>query len=443
MKVLLYGLNYSPEVIGIGKYTGEMAQQLAAMGFDVRVVTAPPYYPSWKVPEGYSASRYVTEQDGQVKVWRCPLWVPKRVSGLTRIVHHFSFALASLPVMLRQLFWRPDVVWVVAPSFMGTPAALVVARLARAKAWLHIQDFELDAAFSLGILKNQTLKNWALRLERWVMRRFDRVSTISLNMRQMLLQKGVKEQATEMLPNWVDIAHIGLDKSHPSVLQLRQQFNIDPAAVVCLYSGNMGAKQGLEILAEVAALCAQSVEPVAASLVFVFCGNGAGRAQLEQACQGQSQVRFLDLQPLETLPSLLAMADIHLLPQRADAADLVMPSKLTGMLASGRPVVATAHQGTELARVVNAELAAEPGQPFGCVVPPEQGSAMANAVLTLAADPGMCQSMGLAARAFAEAHLDKGAVLARFAAHLNQLVHGAETSKHVLTAADAVRDAQG
>ncbi|MDD0838238.1 glycosyltransferase WbuB [Curvibacter sp. HBC61] len=442
MKVLLYGLNYSPEVIGIGKYTGEMAQQLAGLGFEVRVVTAPPYYPKWEVPQGHSASRYVTEQHGLVKVWRCPLWVPKRVSGLTRIVHHVSFALFSLPVMLRQAFWRPDVVWVVAPSFMGTPAALLVARTSRAKAWLHIQDFELDAAFSLGILKNQALKNWALRLERWVMRRFDKVSTISLNMRQMLLNKGVSEQATEMLPNWVDIAHIGLPKDHPSVIALRKQFNIDESAVVCLYSGNMGAKQGLEILAEVSIICSKSEEPVASRLIFVFCGNGAGREQLEQACQGLAHVRFLDLQPLETLPSLLAIADIHLLPQRADAADLVMPSKLTGMLASGRPVVATAHADTELARVVNAELGAVTGQSLGLVVPPEQGPAMARAILDLACDPLSRQEMGKAARAFAEANLDKGSVLARFGAQLNLLVHGTDASKHVAINTHAVRDGQ-
>lgn len=443
MKVLLYGLNYSPEVIGIGKYTGEMAQQLAALGFEVRVVTAPPYYPNWQVPEGYYAGRYVTEQHGAVKVWRCPLWVPKRVSGATRIVHHLSFALSSLPVMLRQLFWRPDVVWVVAPSFMGAPAALTVARLSRAKAWLHIQDFELDAAFSLGILKNQALKSWALRLESWVLRRFDVVSTISLNMRQMLLQKGVAAKATDMLPNWVDISHIGLAKDHPSVLALRKQFNISESAVVCLYSGNMGAKQGLEILAEVARLCAQSTAEVAESLVFVFCGNGAGREQLEQACQGLSQVRFLDLQPLETLPSLLALADIHLLPQRADAADLVMPSKLTGMLASGRPVVATAHAGTELARVVSGDLDGDSGQALGLVVPPEMAPSMAAAVMQLAQSQSLRQSMGAAARAFAEAHLDQGAVLSKFAAQLNQLVHGADSTKHALPPATAVvRDSQ-
>lgn len=448
MKILLYGLNYSPEVIGIGKYTGELARYLAAQGHDVRVVTAPPYYPNWQVPQGYFAHRYTTEQVDGVAVWRCPLWVPGKVTGVTRIVHHLSFAVSSLPVMVRHLFWRPDAVWVVAPSLMCTPTAWLMARLSRAKAWLHVQDFELDAAFSLGILKNRLLKTTALWLESFVLRRFDVVSTISQNMRKLLRSKGVAAEATEMLPNWVDISHIGLPRDHARVADLRQALGIEASALVCLYSGNMGAKQGLEILADVARLCSQSVNPVAQQLVFLFCGNGAGRDTMAQACQGLSQVRFLDLQPLEVLPSLLALADIHLLPQRADAADLVMPSKLTGMLASGRPVVATAHAGTELAAVVSGELSAisadAPAAPLGCVVPPEDAAAMAQALLQLAADPAGRKAMGTAARHFAETHLDQAAVLARFAAQLKAVVQGRGRALPPIGANEhALRDERG
>ena len=184
-----------PELTGIGKYTGEMAEWLAARGHEVRVVTAPPYYPAWKVTEGYTGWRYQREgdkatltglprryaprNDGAVEmvVYRCPLWVPGRPSGLKRILHLASFALSSLPVMLRQTFWRPDVVWVVEPPLFCSPAALLTARLCGAKSWLHVQDFEVDAAFDLGILKAGLLRRWVLAVERWLMRRFDHVLT--------------------------------------------------------------------------------------------------------------------------------------------------------------------------------------------------------------------------------------------------------------------------
>ncbi len=92
MKILLYGINFAPELTGIGKYTGEMAAWLAARGHQVRVVTAPPYYPHWKVGEGYSGTHWQRQTWAGVQVWRCPLWVPSQPSGLKRLLH-----LATLP----------------------------------------------------------------------------------------------------------------------------------------------------------------------------------------------------------------------------------------------------------------------------------------------------------------------------------------------------------
>ena len=108
MKILLYGINFSPELTGIGKYTGELAAWLVAQGHEVRVVTAPPYYPAWSVSAGYSGSRWQREEWQGVQVWRCPLWVPQQPGGLKRVLHLASFALSSLPVMLRQTLWRAD-----------------------------------------------------------------------------------------------------------------------------------------------------------------------------------------------------------------------------------------------------------------------------------------------------------------------------------------------
>src|SRR5580765_2752594 len=123
MRILLYGINFEPELTGIGKYTGEMARWLAAAGHEVRVVTAPPYYPGWSVQQPYRAGRYLREDWHGVAVFRAPLWVPRRVSGLKRLVHLASFALSSLPVLFAQWRWQPQVVWVTEPPLFCTPAA--------------------------------------------------------------------------------------------------------------------------------------------------------------------------------------------------------------------------------------------------------------------------------------------------------------------------------
>lgn len=425
MKILLHGINFAPELTGIGKYTGEMAVWLAARGHDVRVVTAPPYYPDWKVAKGYSKRIWQRHNWQGVDVWRCPLWVPVQPGGLKRVLHVISFVLGSLPAMLRQIAWRPDVVWVVLPPLFCATAALVVARLSGAKALMHIQDYEVDAAFDLGLLKGAFLKRVMLGCERWLMRRFDGVSTISGRMLARAARKGVDKPRLSLFPNWVDVAAMTMTNGPgvPNVANLageisgngvvsayRAELGLPADAVVALYSGNMGAKQGLEVLAQVARLCAAAQDGHAAlTLRFVFCGNGVGRDALVAQCQGLPNVQFLDLQPAERLAELLALADVHLLPQRADAADLVMPSKLTGMLASARPVVATAHKGTELADVVAS---------CGLVVPPKDPFEMAAAIVKLAASAELRAKLGAAGRAHALKNMDREAVLLRFEAML-------------------------
>ncbi|WP_288390603.1 glycosyltransferase WbuB [uncultured Acinetobacter sp.] len=410
MKILFYGINYAPELTGIGKYTGEMAEWFAAQGHEVRVITAPPYYPAWKVSESYSNS-YTTEKLNNVTVLRTPLWVPHQPSGLKRLIHLASFALSSLPVLFKQWFWKPDVVWVVEPPLMCAPAAAVFAKLNGAKSWLHIQDYEVNAAFDMGLVKGHALRKCVEKIERWLMRCFDRVSTISGQMLQLAAQKGVDAEKIISFPNWVDISAIQ-PLQNPS--SYRKELGISEDTVVALYSGNMGGKQGLEILAEVARLI--SLTEHAPKIQFVFCGNGAGRADLEDACSNLTNVLFLDLQPLERLSELLGLADIHLLPQRADAADLVMPSKLTGMMASGRAVVATALQETELGRVVLVDAQC------GLIVQPENANLMADAIITLSGDSSLRKQFGVNGRNYAEKKLSKDNILKEFEQNLSHLI---------------------
>jgi colanic acid biosynthesis glycosyl transferase WcaI len=235
-----------------------------------------------------------------------------------------------------------------------------------------------------------------LACERWLLRRFDRVSTISERMLDRARGKGIENTRLLSLPNWVDISAIR-PLQHPS--RFRAELGIPDDAIVALYSGNMGGKQGLEVLAD-AALRLRN-EP---AIHFVFCGNGPARTDLMQRCADLANVRFIDLQPLDRLGDLLGLADIHLLPQRADAADLVMPSKLTGMLSSGRPVIATAHADTELGKVV---------MQCGSVVEPEDAAALADRIRWLATRPEVRREMGLRARDYAEKKLSREAVLAQ------------------------------
>jgi colanic acid biosynthesis glycosyl transferase WcaI len=396
LKVLLISPNFAPEPTGIGKYSGDMAAWLAEQGLEVRVVSAPPYYPMWKVYPGYSPSRYRRERWRGVDVWRAPLWVPSRPGGRTRVLHLVSFAITSFPLILRQIFWRPDVVIAIAPALVCAPAAWLTARLSGAQAWLHIQDFEVDVAFRMGLLKGELLRRIVLRMERWLLRRFDTVSTISRRMIELLISKEVAVERACYFPNWVEIP-----ESHTASTggAYRAELDIRPDAVVVLFSGSMGAKQGLMVIPEAAQLLAGRED-----VVFVVCGDGVLKPKLETALAGLPNVRLLPLQPIERLAELLGTADIHLLPQSADAADLVLPSKLSGMLASGRPVIATCRGGTEIAEIV---------ANCGLVVPPKDSHSLADAIVRLADDSVLRHSLGRKARDFANANFERDAVLER------------------------------
>ncbi|MGF6769076.1 colanic acid biosynthesis glycosyl transferase WcaI [Paraburkholderia sp. GAS199] len=404
MKILIYGLNYAPELTGTGKYTAEMAVLLAARGHEVRAVCAPPYYPEWRIGEGYSSWRYKRETRDGVTVWRAPIWVPSRPSGLKRMLHLATFAASSLPVLARQTFWRPDVVMLIAPTLMCAPAALTLAGLARSKTWLHIQDFEVDAAFELGLLNSSRASRVARWIESALLRRFDAVSSITRQMTVRAQAKGVQPSRIVCLPNWVDVKAIF---PLPQASDYRRVLGIGAAQKVILYSGNMGAKQGIETLADAAALLADRTD-----LTFVFCGSGAARENLLARCAGLSNCVFMPLQPLERLNELLNLADIHVLPQRGDAADLVMPSKLTGMFASGRAIVAMARRGTGLYDAV---------APRGVVVPPDDVKALASAIGVLAKDPQRRAALGKAARNYAERALSPEATMRTFEERLATL----------------------
>jgi colanic acid biosynthesis glycosyl transferase WcaI len=456
MRVLIHGLNFAPELVGVGKFSGEMAEWLAASGHDVLVVTAPPFNPAARVFSGFSAWRYtresrsydpaaeagkprsipttsgplaasrgvtVTESSpstgllvseaqsnhatstGSLSVCRCPLWVPRSPSAGKRLVHLVSFALSSSFIMLRQASWRPDVVVVVEPTLFCAPSAWLTARLSGAKSWLHVQDFETDAAFELGLLKSSRLRSMALWLEQKCMRGFDRVSTISEKMLLRLTKKRLDPFRCLLFPNWVDTGTI-FPLQTPSCL--RGELRIPHDAIVALYSGTMAQKQGLDMLADAVRKLESRPE-----LHFVFCGDGAAKPILAGLAAEMKNVHLLHLQPLERLNDLLNLADIHLLPQRADAADLVMPSKLTGMLASGRPVVASAAIGTQLAQALDGR---------GIVVPPGDVSAFAWAIGELASHPTLREKLGRNARAYAVSDLDRNVVLRRFEQDLFDLV---------------------
>jgi colanic acid biosynthesis glycosyl transferase WcaI len=408
MRVLIVGLNYAPEPVGIGPYTAGLAEALAEQGARVEVVAGKPYYPQWRCYPGYGRG-WVRASEGGVGVTRCPHYIPANPGGFKRVLHLASFALSALVPALhaavRRSAQRPQLVIVIAPALLSVASAWLAARLAGARLWIHVQDFEVEAALATGLMAPG---NPAARLARWLEARLlrlgDQVSTISPQMAVKLAEKGVAPDRISELRNWSD-PRFAADPDGAAAL--RAEWSLADRTVA-LYSGNIARKQGIELLVEAARALRERTD-----IAFVICGEGPNRAALAALAQGLPNVQLHDLQPAQRMGALLALADLHLLPQIAGAADLVLPSKLTNMLASARPVVATTLPGTGLH-----------GEVEGCgiVVTPGDGAALAAAVEALADDPARRAELGKAALARARERWAKEAIIARAAARMAQIV---------------------
>lgn len=404
MRILIYGINYSPELTGIGKYTGEMSAWLADQGHSVRVVTAPPYYPEWDVPKNYSSKTYSRSVEGAVEVIRCPLYVPSKVNTLTRLLHLVSFSLSSSVPLLGSLRWRPEVIIQVVPTLFCSIQTLLLAWLAGSNKIVHIQDYEVDAMFGLSMARDRGIKRLAYWAELKILNSFNYVSTISEGMMKKAIDKGIASTKVIFLPNWAEVT---LFRDVKPKSQLLTQLGVDQNKKIVLYSGNMGEKQGLDTV-----IYAAKAMELNKDICFLMVGDGVEKVNLQSLAQSLSltNITFLPLVPYDQLPELLAMADCHLVVQKSSVSDSVMPSKLTNILAVGGNAVITSNEATTLGSL----CFKHPG--IATLIAPDSVSALVDGIrLSL-----MKSKPNDIAMNYARINLDKDVILSRFMTFLNQ-----------------------
>ena len=255
---------------------------------------------------------------------------------------------------------QPDIVIFETDPFLLPFVASRFQRASNCKMVGYLQDIYPDVAVALRKVSN----NWVIRKLRQklfnIYRRCDRMIVLSSDMRRLLLDDGVASERISIIPNWADTDQISpVDSSENRFrdkYQLRGKF-------VAMYSGNLGLTQRLEEFVEAAAIVRDDSD-----IQFVFVGQGARRKDLERQVDslGLSNVIFCDYQPLEELSHSLSAADLHLIPLTAELSRCLMPSKLYGILAAGRPYLTNAPQDSELYEITHGErvgVAVEAGSP--------------------------------------------------------------------------------
>ncbi|WP_420331510.1 WcaI family glycosyltransferase [Pseudoalteromonas shioyasakiensis] len=412
MNLFLYSLNYAPEKTGIGKYNGEMCEAISDIyGYSVTALVAPPYYPNWEVEHSYSSFLYKSENINEVKVIRSPLYVPSKVTTFKRLLHLSTFSVSSsIALLIKFIKNKPDVIFLVQPTLFCAPATLLFSKLFGVKTILHIQDFEVDAMFGLGMVSEGKITKIVRRTESWLMKKFDVVSSISYSMLENAERKGVDKSKLLFFPNWADTSFVTPDTDGSA---LRKEWGFAETDKVVLYAGNIGQKQGLEIVIE----AAKSFEGDK-NVKFVFVGAGAYVDILKRLAKVSNldNVYFKPLQDWEDVPAMLSMADVHLVVQKKGAADAVLPSKLTNILSAGGHALVTAEESTELGKIEQANSGI-----YTRVEPENTKDFIAGLKAVFATDTS---KPNMIARNYALKNLDINNIIERFVSDIDKLVKG-------------------
>ncbi len=280
---LLIGYNYYPELTGIGKYSSEMINWLAVNGYDCSVITTYPYYPQWSVQEPYRKKRFWYSKDiqkissgAEIKIYRCPMYIPAKPTGIKRMLLDITFFLSAffqLVCILPQK--KYDYVLTVAPSFQIGLIGHFYKKIRGARHIYHIQDLQIEIARDLQMIKSPMLLNILFKLERYIMTHSDTVSSISESMATKIQKKS--EKKVVLFPNW---SNTELFFPIPDRDRLKEKFGFNPSDKIVLYSGGIGEKQGLESIIYAAKEFIQFEK-----LKFIICGTGPYKDKLEDMVQ--------------------------------------------------------------------------------------------------------------------------------------------------------------
>lgn len=395
--VLFVSRYYWPELIGSAPFSTDIAEWLAAHGRPTTVVSGLPHYPHDDVFPAYRDGRCLRETVCGVEVERLSAGPPRGGSAVARMANEAEFLLRGLAALITGRVKRHAVVLALCPSILCV-ALGVAARRRGGVCVAVVHDIQSGLAEKLGMVGGGQMARAMRAAERAILNRTDLVAVLSSEMKDQLRRIGITVPI-EVIPLWVDTDHI--QAAAPAVAR---------AGVKVLYSGNLGRKQGL---GQVVALARELADRrLDIEIVLRGDGNQAGELLDQIKSLGLTNIHLAELQPNEALGTALAAGDIHLVPQRPDAAAFAVPSKVFNIMAVGRPFVATALPDSVLWRLQRQSGA------FLCV-PPDDAPTFAEAVIRLADDSRLRQELGRRGREFVEAHYAKPRILGQLVDRLD------------------------
>ncbi|MFI5772766.1 glycosyltransferase [Streptomyces sp. NPDC051658] len=402
--LLVVSTNYAPELTGIGPYAAQLAEHWAAAGADTHVLTGMPHYPSWRTDPEYRGVWRVTEKRAGVAVHRRRHYVPTRQTALRRAA--FEATVLGHGLLSPPASRPPDAVVSQMPSLAGGVIGARLAARHRVPYIPVVQDLMGAAAAQSGIRGGDRAAAVASAAERYALRSAALVGVIHESFVPRVTAYGVDPGRIRTVPNWSHVRAPSADRAGT-----RARLGWSEGTPVVLHSGNMGLKQGLEVLVDAARL--------APEIRVVLMGDGNQRQALLGRAAGLRNLDILPPADAAEFTDVLAAADVLAVTQRASVLDMSVPSKLTSYFVSGRPVVASVADGGGTAQEVQRSGA-------GLLVAPEDPAALLSAVRKLIEAPAGADALGANGPQYVARHLSREAGLARFDALLTEVLADAQ-----------------
>ena len=342
MRLVVLAPHFEPDLAPTGEVVTRVVHELGGRGHEIEVITALPWYRRHQVEPNYSGRLYRFEDTPWGRITRIhPFPGDDKRNLLRRAAGYAGFS--ALAAALGGRGGPVDGVLALSPPLTLAATGWAVAKRRKASFVFNVQDIYPDVAVELGMLTNKRIVNAAYRLERWSYKKADAITVLSEDLRLNVARKTDRPERIRVIPNFVDTDWIKPSRKENAY---RREFGLSGKTVV-MYAGNVGLSQGLSLVVDAAAALAYEED-----LVFVINGGGADRDRLEAKARGLKNIRFVDMQPTGRLPEVLAAADIQLVMLKRGLARSSVPSKTYSILASGRPMLASVDEGSEIAGVL-------------------------------------------------------------------------------------------
>ena len=395
--------HFAPDTAPTGEVMTRIVSELAALGHQVHVVTALPWYRTHSIEPGWDGKWVRRETTAWGSVTRVNPFPGDDKRNLVRRAAGFV-GFSALVGFSSLRGGRVDAVIAMSPPLTLGLTGWGTHVVRRGPLIFNIQDVFPDAAVQTGAITNRWVIAAASWLERVSYHRAAAVTVLSSDLRDNVAAKvrESKRADVRVIPNFVDTEFI---RPMDRMTSFRHELGIGAETVV-LYAGNVGFSQSLEMVIDAAAALPQ--------LTFVINGDGAARVTLQERAAGLANVRFSGYQEHERLPEVLATGDIHLVPLRRGLGRVSVPSKTYSILAAGRPVLAMIDPDTEVPR-----LLAESGG--GVSVPPDDAVSFERALEQLASDHERRRAMGVAGRRWVEQAVSPAAVAQAYVDLINEV----------------------